>query len=278
MVKTLGDVHEDCLQNKQSMMPQVVALAHFDLLTKALGSEWRAIKACPKEIQKIFPEKVDDTNPVLTSIGGLRVYQSCGRALLKLIVELTEGEADDPFRTLRILGGSARVGSGLSDLKAPLVAAFGADVDLSKIDREAAIRVDSGLEGIARQRFRKALANLDALRALPTVQERGLLSTEMIGALPAHTSTGLRLQAIPPQLSQFCAQMKASDKTAFKAAYSIAVQAGVFDTTEDIFPTKFLETGIQDKLRELLVSRYPGKTGRVYYNRIINAVRRARFE
>lgn len=181
MMKTLGDVHEDCLQNKQSMMPQVVALAHFDLLTKALGSEWREIKACPKEIQKIFPEKVNDTNPVLTSIGGLRVYQSCSRALLKLIVELTEGEADDPFRTLRILGGSARAESGLSDLKAPLVAAFGADVDLSKIDREAAIRVDSGLEGIARQRFRKALANLDALRALPTVQERGLLSTEMIG-------------------------------------------------------------------------------------------------
>ncbi len=273
-MKTLEDIHEDCLRGNQNLMPQVVALAHFDLLTQAFGKEWRDVRACPKEIQKIFPDNVSDTNPILTSFGGLRVYKCCARALLKLTVGLTQSKTDDPFQTLRILGRSARVGSGLSDLKAPLVEAFGADVNLSQIDREAAIQVDSTLVGIERQRFRKALTNLDALRLLPEVQARGLLSTEMIGTLPSYTSTGLRLQALPTQLSKFCAQLTTSDKTAFKAAYSIAVQAGVFDSTEDIPLNKFVETVVQAKLSELLASRYPGRTGRVYHNRITRAIQR----
>ncbi len=240
MVKTLGDLHVACLKGIQGGMPQAVALAHFDLIALALGDNWQSTDATSETMQRVFPEQVEETDPLFSAFGGLRMYQSCRQAMFKLMVEMTEEDIGDPFSTLRILGKAAGIGSGLSDLKAPLISAFGMDVKPSCTTRDKAIEVDATLEGASRCRFRRALVLLDQLRGLPQVLDKSILLPEPIGSTLSYTRSGERIQEFPPKLLAFCLSLKAADKTAFKATYTIGVAGGVIDPNHDIAPLDFL--------------------------------------
>ncbi|MBT3139484.1 hypothetical protein KL867_00315 [Ruegeria litorea] len=275
MATTLGDLHEACLQGRQKVMPQAVALAHFDLIALALRENWQGTVATSEAMQKVFPEQVEDTHSVLSAFGGKRKYQTCRQALTKLMVEMTEEETDDPIGALRILGKAAGIGSGLSDLKQPLISAFGKDVVPARVTRDKAIEADALLEGASRNRFRRALVTLDRLRGLPFVLEKGLLLPEPIGPMPAYTRSGLRIRDFPPKLSSFCASLKATEKTALKAVYAIGIDGDIIDPDHDVAPLDLIAPDMRASLAGLLYARYPGKTGRIYLNRVIKAVRKA---
>ncbi len=272
MVKTLGDLHGSYLQGIQGGMPQVVAFAHFDLIAQALGENWQSTEATLETMQRIFPEQIEKTDPRLSTFGGLRMYQSCRQAMFKLVVEMTEEDIDDPFSTLRILGEAAGIRSALSDLKAPLTSAFGMDVRPSCITRDKAIEVDATLVGASRRRFRRALVLLDQLRRLPQILDKNILLPEPIGSMPRYTRSGGRIQELPPNLLADCLALKAADSTAFKATYTIGVAAGVLNPNHDVAPLDFLIPSKQACLAQLLLAKFPGKTGRIYLNRVTKAV------
>ncbi|MBT3143240.1 hypothetical protein KL867_19420 [Ruegeria litorea] len=132
------------------------------------------------------------------------------------------------------MGKAAGIVSGLSDLKAPLISAFGKDVKPSSISRGKAMEADTVLEGTPRHRFRRALAVLDQLRGLPLVLDKGLLLPEPIGPMPTYTRSGLCIQEFPEKLSAFCLSLRATDKTAFKAAYAKGADEEVNEFTQRI--------------------------------------------
>jgi hypothetical protein len=272
MVRTLEEIYDICTRGELKVMPTVVALAQFDLLEHAFDSRWRGVVACRKELDEFMPEKVSAEDKVIVSFGGVRLYQSCRSALLKLIISLVWTEDADSFRILRILGAEAQVGSGLSDLKVPLERAFGIGVKPTEVTRELAIAADAPLSGVDRQRLRNAFATLDKLRALQKVSERGLLTSKPIGKMPKYGKDGQLELPLPPRLATFSEQLAPNEQTMLRAVYRAAVAARLFETSSDIEPSFLIEPMTIAKISEQLRQDKTKQTSQVYLNRVIKTV------
>ena len=104
MVRTLEDIHTICSGDVLDVMPPAVAQAQFDIVEDSIGPGWRVVLATRLGLDQLLPENATNEDQVVISFGGLRVYQSCRSAILKLIISLAPEALSDNFRTLRVLG------------------------------------------------------------------------------------------------------------------------------------------------------------------------------
>lgn len=268
----LGRLHEQCLGSELAIMPSEVATAHVDLAAAYLGDGWEDLDVDLEWLSEKFPPDIAERPDLIAWFGGARLYAAWRAAMEKLLVESGDAIGEDPIRTLRLLGRSAGLTYGLTDLRRPLVAAFGKSVDPARITRDMAIEANRAAAGSDRPRLRAALFTLDRLRKLPAVRERGLLPPELIGPLPRYRRSGRQQHALPSRLREFCAQQRSSTVSAVKAAFEIGVDIALFGETEDPDPRQFVDPAVFTRLRDAMVAEYDGKTGRVFLNRLCKAV------
>jgi hypothetical protein len=272
MVRTLEDIFDICGKESLQVMPVKVALAQFDVLNTALDSRWRDVLASLDGLERLMPGGAKSDDPVVVGFGGVRLYQSCRSALLKLIVSIVSTENSDSFRILRILWDEAEIGSGLSDLKVPLERAFGEDVKPREITRELAIAADAPFSGSDRERLRRAFVVLDRLRRIPKVLKRGLLLADPIGRMPKYGRDGRLETPFPPRLAVFCGQLMQNQQVALRAVYHAALIASLFEGEDDIVPSCLIEPETLAKISEHLRQCKTERTSQIYLARVIKAV------
>ncbi|MBI1492444.1 hypothetical protein [Halocynthiibacter styelae] len=272
MISTLGNIHAACTKGMIQVMAPQVALAHFDLLDLAFEASWRGVAASQSGLESLMPEQAHNEDPIVVSFGGLRLYQSSRCALNKMIASLVWTEDYDSIQILRILGAEAQIGSGLSDLKAPLERSFGIEVNPKEISREIAIAADATLFGSERQRLRKAFVTLDKLREIPKVSERGLLTMQPIGPMPKYRKDGQLELPLPPQLAVLYETLAPNERVGLRAAYCCAVASRLFDAADDIAPSCLIEPKTIAKISGRLHQDKGKRTTHIYLTRVIKAV------
>lgn len=272
MVHTLEDIYEICKSQEVKVVSSPIALAQFDILDHVFGPKWRGVEASISGLETLMPEQTAGEKEAAVPFGGVRLYKSCRSTMYKLIISLAGTDDTDSFRVLRILGAEAQIGSELNNFQAPLERAFGKGIKPADITREMALVADALLSGTARQRFRKSLANLDKLRVLPKVSERGLLPTEPIGKMPKYGPDGQLELPLPPRLAAFCEQLVPDGQVALRAVYRAAVAAGLFEASCDIEPSCLIDSKAIAKISARLQRDKKKQTSHLYLSRAMKAV------